>query len=91
MSFLDTLKGHASSAWATIQTLTTPIAPSFTTPRVDLQGKRALVTGANSGIGLEVARSLASDVVAGAPHAGIPVGVCAVLAKLLAQRKPKCN
>lgn len=61
MSLLDKIKGQLASSWAVIQTIATPITPIITAKHVDLHGKRALVTGANSGIGLEVARSLASQ------------------------------
>jgi short-subunit dehydrogenase len=36
-----------------------PLLPDMTLPSADLRGKQAIVTGANSGIGFETAKSLA--------------------------------
>lgn len=40
--------------------LSSRLYPELVSPRADLQGRLAIVTGANSGIGFEVARALAS-------------------------------
>ncbi|KAG8721616.1 hypothetical protein FRC08_011806 [Ceratobasidium sp. 394] len=63
-SLLSTL----SNLRAGLGSLAVPLLPALRLPIVDLRGKQAIVTGANSGVGFEVAKALAG------------MGACVVLA-----------
>lgn len=64
VSWLDTIKGHLAGAWLNFETyIISPIFPPKTPPCVesaDLHGKRVLVSGANSGLGREMAHYFAA-------------------------------
>lgn len=59
--FADSVKGNLAAVCVNVGGLAAPILPVVSAPIVDLRGKRALVTGANTGIGFETAKSLASQ------------------------------
>jgi dehydrogenase/reductase SDR family member 12 len=58
---MDYIKPKLSVGRALIDTFCASLYPRIKLPHEDLQGKRALVTGANIGIGKAIAQSLASQ------------------------------
>lgn len=58
---MDTVKEFLSSSKACLDLLLTPFYPNIVNQNVDLQGKRALVSGANVGLGKAIAQSLAAQ------------------------------